>query len=102
MLAAKPAVNTVAVITAAVINRTNYLVNVLQPKNTSGFFIATQTIMREMPAFMAVSPATAYMLLHFFTFSRCLLNYMFYMLTTFSLTLPYIVTERNAFVNISA
>jgi hypothetical protein len=67
MLAAKPAVNTETVITAAVINRANHLVNILKPENSPGFFVAAEALMRKMPAFIAVSPATAYVLLHFFT-----------------------------------
>jgi len=70
MLAAKPAVNALAVVTAAIINRADYLVNILQPENTSVFLVAAETFVREMPAFIAVSPATAYVLLHFFTMRR--------------------------------
>jgi hypothetical protein len=73
VLAAKPAVNTVAVITAAVIDRTNHLVNILKPEHSSGFFVAAEALVREMPAFIAVPPAAAYVLMHFFTFCAAVL-----------------------------
>jgi hypothetical protein len=79
VLAAKPAVRTVAVVAAAVINRADYLVNIQKPENSPGLFVAAQTLVREMPAFVAISPATADVLLHFFTFICRRLNYMFYM-----------------------
>jgi hypothetical protein len=83
MLAAKPAVNTVAVIPAAIINRANYLVNILKPENSSGFFVAAETLVREMPAFIAVPPAAAYVLLHFFTCYVVNLNSMFLYIDNF-------------------
>jgi hypothetical protein len=74
VLAAKPAVKTVAVIAAAVINRADYLVNILKPEDSPDLFVAAQTLVREVPTFVAIPPATADVLLHFFTFICCHLN----------------------------
>jgi len=102
MLAAQPAVNAVAVVAATVINRANNLIDVLKPKNPPRFLVTARTFMREMPALIAVAPATTDIFAHFFTFLQLSFLKVFYILTTFTLTILYIVTNKRAFVNIPA
>jgi hypothetical protein len=94
VVAAKPAVYAVPVVTAAIINRANHFINVLKPKNAPRLLVAPQTFVREMSALVTVAPATAYVFLHIS--HPCL----FYnILTFFSLTILYIVTNNKTIVN---
>jgi len=60
VLTAQPAVYAVPVIAAAVENRADYLVDVLEPENPPRLFVTAQTFMRKVPALVAVTPAAAY------------------------------------------
>jgi len=106
MFFTEPAVNTVAVIPATVENRANHLINVLKPKNPPRLFVTAKTLMREMPALIAVAPAAANIIAHFYSpFAvRCAEDVApySYMLTFIYLFILYIVTKKNALVNDSA
>jgi len=52
------------IVAAAIIDGANNLVDVLQPKNPPGDFIAAKAFMREVTALVTVPPAAAY-IFHF-------------------------------------